>query len=128
MSGVPLIKWGTDGMYGSYIIKDINPTEEVEEVTVENGGGLKSWRILLVQGRTVDITVVDDSNITPPKINTVITFTDQLSSANISYRVIGKNGRAARKTEADLIIRAEHLTNIEGSGNTITNQSSTDGS
>jgi hypothetical protein len=117
MTGVPLIKWGTDGMFGSYILKDVTATDDAEEITVENGGGLKSWRIILAQGRTYDLTCVDDGNIAAPNINTTIAIVDQLGRGNITARVVGVNGRAARKVEADVIIRAEFLTNIEGGGN-----------
>lgn len=125
LEGIITIKWGTDGMYSTYIVKSLTPTDEIETMYVENGTGLKSTRIMLAQGRTFDITVVDDSSLTPPKINTVITIVDQLGLANISARVIGKNGQAARKEAADLVIRAEYLTNIEGGGTTITNQTTT---
>jgi hypothetical protein len=122
MEGITTIKWGTDGMYSTYIVKSITPTDENEVIYIENGTGFKSTRVQIVQGRQYDITVIDDTAITPPKINSVIAIVDQLAGANISARVIGKNGQASRKQEADLIIRAEYLTNIEGSGTPIANQ------
>lgn len=125
LEGITTIKWGTDGQYSTYIVKSLTPTDEIETIYIENGTGLKSTRVMLAQGRQFDITVVDDSALTPPKINTVIAIVDQLGLANISARVIGKNGQSARKEAADLIIRAEFLTNIEGGGNTITNQTTT---
>lgn len=120
-TGSTSLKWGTDGMYGSYIVKDISPADEVEKIYVENGTGLKSIRIMLFQGRKVDITVVDDSNITPPVIGALVNIVDSLASVagtgvNTSFRVIDKNGKGARKVEGDLIISAEYLTNIEGAG------------
>jgi hypothetical protein len=134
MQGITTIKWGTDGLYSTYIVKSMTPTDEIEVIYIENGTGLKSTRIDLAQGRQWDITVIDDTSIVPPRINTNITIVDPLgvmsggNGTNITARVIGKNGQAARKQEADLIIRAEYLTNIEGAGTTITNQTSTTGS
>ena len=130
LTGVTTIKWGSDGMLGSYTVKDVAPADDIEQINIENGVGIPSTRVMLVKGRTVDITVIDDSGIAAPKINTVVSVIDQLvngGNVTTNYRVVGKNGRAARKVEADLIIRAEHLTNIEGGGNPITNQVSTDG-
>src|SRR5678816_4099071 len=88
MEGITTIKWGTDGMYSTYIVKSITPTDENEVIYIENRTGLKSTRVQLLQGRTYDITVIDDSAITPPKINSTITIVDQLALANITARVL----------------------------------------
>lgn len=127
-SGSTSIKWGTDGImavsgngtgggvFGSYTVESIRPNDEIENIYIENGTGLKSTRIQLWQGRVVTLTVVDDLNMTPPSPNSQITLTDPMSGVVYTFRVTANGTNNARKVEGKREITAEYLTNIEGGG------------
>src|SRR5512146_1358431 len=89
-SGVNTVKWGTDGImantapngngsggsFGFYTLVSIDPTDVIETVYIEQGSGLRATRINLWQGREVAMTVIDDSNFTPPSPNSKIGVVD----------------------------------------------------
>lgn len=111
------IRWGTDGILVGYIVVSCTPADEVEPNYVENGAGMKCVRILLWQGRRVNITVVDDALLTPPTPGTTLTLFDPLSNGvSSTYRVLDNSYNAARKEAGQRVIQAEFLTMIEGGG------------
>lgn len=121
-TGAATIRWGTDGInpFGNSVLFVVSctPADEIETNYVENGAGLRSVRILLWQGRRVNITVVDDSTITPPTPGQLITYSDPLSGVTFTnqFRVIENSYNAARKEAGQRVLVAEFLTNIEGGG------------
>jgi hypothetical protein len=112
------IRWGTGGVHASYIVVSCTPAEEIETLYVENGTGIKVTRIILWQGRRVNITVVDDSTVTPPKTAQTITLFDPLGggSGSLNFTVIENSYNAARKEAGQRVIVAEFLTGVEGAG------------
>jgi hypothetical protein len=116
-TGGTQIRWGTDGLYGSYIVVSATPADEIETLYVENGTGLKAVRVMLFQGRRYNITVVDDHLISPPSFGTMITLLDPMNAGvGNSFIVIENSYNAARKEAGQRVILAEFVTLIEGGG------------
>jgi len=130
-SGYTTIRWGTDaimansgvngsggGFGGYYIVESIRGQDEIENIYIEQGTGLKATRIQLWQGRNYVLTVVDDTSMTPPSPGSSIALVDTVGAgASIYTFIVTSNGyNAARKVEGKREITAEYLTLIEGSG------------
>jgi hypothetical protein len=129
-AGSTTIKWGTDGImpnsspngngsggvFGSYTVESIRPNDEIENIYIENGTGIKSTRIQLWQGRVVTFTVVDDLNMIHPAMGTQVYIIDPMSGDFLLFTVTNNGTNNARKVEGKRDITAEYLTNIEGGG------------
>lgn len=135
-SGYTSIRWGTDqimnnstpngsgggvtavGYSGFYILESIRGTDEIDNIYIEQGTGLKATRIQLIQGRNYTLTAVDDTNMTPPSAGSQIRLVDTVSGGSTSYlfTVTANAYNAARKVEGKREITAEYLTLIEGNG------------
>jgi hypothetical protein len=87
-----------------------------ETIYIENGTGLRSTRIGLIQGREWEITVVDDTSFNPPTYNSAVTLIDTLSGLQFTGRLIDNSYNAARKQEGERVFRVVFDTNIEGAG------------
>jgi hypothetical protein len=114
--GVTTIKWGTDGMTGFTTVIDFNEERDVEKMYVENGTGVPTTRILLDKGARWNITIVDDTRLTPPIIGAQLVMTDVLSTGVIyTFQgvVVENNYQAARKQEGHRIIQVESLTLVD---------------
>ena len=124
LDGMTSIKWGTDGILtgnanaigNSYIVKSIRNMDAFETIYIENGFGLRATRVGLIQGREVELTVVDDTSFNPPTYDSQITMVDTLSGATLIFRVIDNSYNAARKQEGDRVMRCVFDTLIEGAG------------
>lgn len=116
-SNASTLVWGTDGFWGSYIVKSIRSTDVVENIYIENGTGIRAKRIQLWQGREVDITVVDDTAMTIPKPGTSVSFKDPISKETFAFKVINNDYNAARKQEGERVLRCECMWAIDNSGN-----------
>jgi hypothetical protein len=129
--GVTTIRWGTDGIMantspngsgggynGYYIVESIRGNDEIENIYIEQGTGLKATRIQLWQGRRYVLTVVDDTGMTAPAPATLISLVDTVGAGASTYqfRVVENGYNAARKVEGKREITAEYLTCIEGAG------------
>jgi len=89
----------------------------VEEIKIENGTGLTSEQIMLVDGEEIEITVVDDRNIAFPQATNTITLLSPITntgtvSSNTTYQVVNNNYNAARKQEGERVILAKKYTLI----------------
>jgi hypothetical protein len=120
--------WGTDGQgtigsfsysaYGSYIVTSGSDSKRVEEIDIEQGSGLEATRIQLIQGRRYTMTVVDDTNMTPPSFATKLSFEDTISGGAALYlfQLIENGDSTVRKAEHKRELTVEYLTCIEGAG------------
>ncbi len=115
--GKGAIRWGTDGYLGVYIVKSIRPADVIENIYVENGTGIRTYRINLWQGREVEITVVDDNTIVAPAPNASITLADPIDGNTYSFHVIDNNYSAAAKQPGERVVKATCDWNIDNSGN-----------
>jgi hypothetical protein len=103
----------TDGMY---IVKSLRSMDVYETIYIENGTGLRATRIGLVQGREMELTVVDDTSLLPPTYNTQIHLTDPSSNTLMIFSVIDNSYNTARKQEGERVMRVVFDTLIEGAG------------
>jgi hypothetical protein len=130
-TGYTTIRWGTDGVmnvvspngssggsYGFYIVESLRGNDEIENIYIEQGTGLKATRIQLWQGRRYVLTVVDDTGMTPPSPATYVALVDTVGAGASIYqfKVVDNGYNAARKVEGKREITAEYLTLIEGGG------------
>lgn len=114
--GVTTIRWGTDGTLfagaTSYIVKSIRCSERIQEIPIENGTGITAVEILLRDGYDYEITVVDDSNITPPEVGDVMALDNPVTGSQADFLVCNNNYNAARKQEGERVILARSFTLI----------------
>ena len=96
--GNPLIVWGTEGILGSYIVTTASESQRIEEINIAQGAGFTAILILLMDGITVDIEVVDDTSITnPPSVGSVATLVTPFGS--IPMALTKNDANQARKRE-----------------------------
>jgi hypothetical protein len=113
LNGAPTtIVWGTDGTYGSTIVKSIRSSIMMEEIKIENGTGLTVVQILLNDGYEVEITCVDDSAITFPAPGAAITIGNGSSGGDLAMTVVNNNCSSSRKQEGERVISAKKYTLI----------------
>lgn len=62
------IVWGTEGIFGSYIVTNADESQRIDETNIMQGSGFTAILILLMDGLDVNITVIDDTSINPPTI------------------------------------------------------------
>ena len=74
---------GTDGLLqspkpsvGFYVVTEFEEEADAETEYLTNGTGIKANRITYVHGAIWNITVRDDTSMTPPKINSSVNITD----------------------------------------------------
>lgn len=127
-SGVTTIRWGTDGMLNSpkpasgyYVVTKFSEKQQVENIKLPNGTGITTTRILLTDGIDWNITVRDDSTMTPPTVGSTIQIVDAgymapspNAGAALWATVIDNNYEAAPKQAGERTITVERLRLIEG--------------
>jgi hypothetical protein len=97
--GNTYIVWGTEGIFGSYIVVSANESQRIEEINIENGAGFEAVVILLNKGIDVEINVVDDTSIAPPVIanNPFVLVTPY--GPPVSMALVASKADQARKRE-----------------------------
>lgn len=81
-SGVTTIRFGTEGLLqspkpaGYYTVLRFNEQTLVTQQKLPNGNAITSTRILLVDGQKWDLTVRDDTQMTPPQVGDSVTLVD----------------------------------------------------
>ena len=95
--GNPLIVWGTEGIYGSYIVTTASESQRIEEINIAQGAGFTAILILLMDGITVDIEVVDDTTIVPPAFGSTSILVTPFGS--IPMALTKNDANQARKRE-----------------------------
>lgn len=75
------------------------------EVQIPNGSGLTATDVMINDGETVEITVVDDRSITFPDWGSTIILIDPRATgslgASVLYQVISNDYNAERKREGE---------------------------
>lgn len=107
---------GSGGVGGFFTLESIRFADEIDNIYIPNGTGLKSTRIQLWQGRNCVMTAVDDTNFVPPSPNSQLSVIDSLSGSLLTFRVTQNGTNTQRATENKREITCEYLTNIEGAG------------
>jgi hypothetical protein len=97
--GNTYIVWGTEGIFGTgYIVVSANEEQRIEEIDIEQGAGFEAIVILLNKGLNVDITVIDDTSLTPPNINNN-PFILVTPYGTVPMLLVGNKADQARKRE-----------------------------
>ncbi len=116
-AGVTTIVWGTDGFAQGallhYIVKSIRASQRTEEAKVENGTGLTSTEILLIDGYDYEFTVVDDSTVNPPVAGQIVSLVNPTvgnQTGTTLFEVINNSYNAARKQEGERVMLARAFT------------------
>ena len=115
--GVTTIVWGTDALWGSYVVTRFNQKQLVENIKLTNGTGITTTRIQLKDGAQWDITVRDDTAMTPPTVGTTLSVVDGgglLGAVGVAYtgRVIDSGWEVSPKQPGERTITVEKLTLI----------------
>jgi hypothetical protein len=97
VEGNTYIVWGTDGEYPGYIVTAASQETRVSEIDIENGTGFTVIVILLNDGLDVDLTVIDDTSVTPPIIGSIVTLSSPFGS--IPMLMVKEKTDQARKRE-----------------------------
>jgi hypothetical protein len=107
------IVWGTEGIFGSYIVVSANESQRIEEIDIENGAGFEAIVILLNKGLDVDITVIDDTSIAPPVIanNPFVLVTPY---GTVPMLLVGNKADQARKREGQRVFTFKSFNSISG--------------
>jgi len=111
--GLTTLVWGTEGIYAGYIVTSANEEFRVEEIDIEQGAGFEAIVILLNKGSNVELTVVDDTNQTPPSIGAIVSLLNPFGAA-INMLVVGQKSDQARKREGMRTITAKSYNAIAG--------------
>src|SRR5208282_939113 len=137
-TGITTIVWGTQGLAsfqgqpgadivggnnGYYILTDYKQRLKKDLDYGENGSGVECRRTTIIHGQTWDITVEDNSNMTPPTQNTVISCYDILGNGSAAgplaakriwtATIIESEYSAAPKRPGMRTLTAENLTLVD---------------
>lgn len=111
--GLTTIVWGTEALYAGYIVTSAKEETRVEEIDIEQGAGFEAIVILLNKGYNVDLTVIDDTNQTPPAIGAVVNLLNAFG-ASTPMLVVNNDADQARKREGMRTIKAKSFNAISG--------------
>lgn len=116
-SGVTTIVYGSESLYGAYVVLGFTQRPIVDNTKLPGGLGLTSTRVQLIDGVEWSITVRDDTTMTPPRPGTVIPVIDQAGllgtpGAATTARVTDAQYSIAPKQAGERVITAERLTNF----------------
>lgn len=85
--------------------------ERVEPIEIQNGTGLTSTQILLLDGVTTELTVIDNTAITPPIsggimviVLPLIGVNGVISNAAINFEVVETSVNYAQKQPGERVI------------------------
>ncbi len=113
--GLPnIIAWGTDGIITGSIVKTVRENRMLEEVRIENGSGITCEEILLYDGTEVDVTIMDDRNITSwPDVGTTVSILSPIESGTsltvaATFQLVNNNYQVARKAEGERTFHGKH--------------------
>ena len=111
--GITSIVWGTEGIYTGYIVTTANESLRIEEIDIDQGAGFEAIVILLQKGADVEITVIDDTAITPPTIaNNPITLVTPFGT--IPMLLVASKADQARKREGQRVFTFKSFNAIAG--------------
>jgi hypothetical protein len=108
------LNWGTDGVYGSAIVKSMRREDMAEEVLIENGTGLPAWVIQLVAGTEVEFTCIwDTATVTESNFNigSVITLSNdpKTGQSNMRFLVTKNPLNLAAKQAAEFSVTGKYF-------------------
>lgn len=131
IKGVTTIMWGTPGILvspkpasGYYAVLRVNQRPILDRSKLPTGAGQTSTDVILQDGVTMEMTVRDDSQMTPPVINTACTVVDisgliglsgstPLAGVTYSARVVDNNYETAVKQAGERVLVLDNLVLID---------------
>ena len=125
VKGKTTIQWGTDGILSSpypgsgfYTVTRCNQKPILERTKLPNGTGITTSDIILQDGVTWEITVRDDSGMTPPVVNTAVTLVDVaglLGTQGLTYtaRVVDPSYDTGLKQAGERVLACDNLVLID---------------
>lgn len=129
ISGITTIRWGTTGLLQSpkpsgnfYVVTRYSQHTLSTNDKLPNGDGLTSTRVLTVDGQQWDLTVRDDTAMTPPQVGDSVTIVDgggliagTTAGAIKTYTatVVDSGAEGAPKTAFERVITVENLILVE---------------
>ena len=97
--GNTFIVWGTESIFGGYIVTTASESQRIDKIEIEQGAGFEAIVILLNKGINVEIEVVDDTSITPPTINNNPFLVTTPYGTNTPMLLVENKASQARKRE-----------------------------
>lgn len=133
ISGITSVIFGTDGLLkspapvgsyagtGYYIVESVDGETKSEPIWGENGTGIQTWRVMLVNGSSGTMTIQDDTGMTPPQIGSLTSVVDtglifpgnSNRSNAYSMFVIHVSNRFVRKGAEMRTVQYENLTLVD---------------
>jgi hypothetical protein len=102
---VTILAWGTQGIWNNVIVRNIRSTPMINEIQIEQGGGLTSLDVIINDGDSIEIDVIDDRNLTwPISGGTVTLINPQPNGATAItqlFQVINNNYNVAAKAPGE---------------------------
>ena len=130
LEGITTVRWGTEGLLqspkpssGFYLVSRFAQSPKQEVSYLENGNGIQTTRVRLTHGHQWDVTVRDDTNMTPPKAGDTIVVTDaggivpcaSPAVGNVfTCSVVDPSYDSAPKQPGERVMRVEALLLIKG--------------
>ena len=116
--GTTTIVWGTDALWSTYVVTRISERDLIENIKLPNGTGITTTRVQLKDGRQWDITVRDDTGMTPPKSGDTLVVKDAgglIGTVGLNYtaRIVESGWDSAPKQAAERTLTVESLVLIE---------------
>lgn len=113
-SGVTTIRWGTEDIFGIYTVTRFNQKPLSENIKLPQGAGLTGTRIQLLDGSQFEMTVRDDTRMSPPRPGTTIVLQDvagMIGNVGATYtcRIVDAGYDIAPKQAGERTITAERL-------------------
>jgi hypothetical protein len=119
------MRWGTADAVsttGWYVITRIAQRLKKEDLQYDNGDGVQSGRVQIIHGTVWDVTVRDNTLMTPPRIGASVTVVDmagmvgttKVPGVYYSAYVLDSNYDAAPKQPGERVVVLERIVLIEG--------------
>jgi hypothetical protein len=96
--GITTIVWGTEGIPPTgLIVVSANEELRVEEIDIAQGTGFTAIVVLINDGKNVEVTCIDDTNVADPAIGQVVNWSSPFGTINMLC--VGSKADQARKRE-----------------------------
>lgn len=124
--GVTTILWGTDEFLqsprplagGFFFVTRIDQRQLVDNIKLPNGSGPTVTRVLITDGDQWNVTVRDDTRMTPPLVGDAVSIIDgagHKGTRGLVYSaiVVDANWESAMKQAGERVIVCENLTLVD---------------
>jgi hypothetical protein len=110
------LAFGTDDLYSGILVTAFRSEDMNEEIRIENGKGLTAKQIIINDGTSVEITVIDDRSVTFPGTGKTVTLLSPLpngaGATSITFIVVNNSWNGARKQPGERTLLCKKYTLI----------------